>query len=63
MVTNSAFVAHKRNSYAARITPFLGPLMETRDNYPKYVLSMDTLFGADYEGIHRIYLPDYLLAT
>jgi predicted AAA+ superfamily ATPase len=31
------------------------------DNYPKYVLSMDTVFGDDFDGIRRLYLVDFLL--
>ena len=37
------------------------PLIQIRDNYPKYVLSMDTAFGEDVEGIQRRYLPQFLL--
>jgi predicted AAA+ superfamily ATPase len=38
------------------------PLKLIQDNYPKYVLSMDTDFGADLDGIHRINLVDFLLS-
>ena len=31
------------------------------DNYPKYVISMDTLFGEDFEGIKRMNIVDFLL--
>ena len=31
------------------------------DNYPKYLLSMDTEFGNDIEGIRRINLVEFLL--
>jgi uncharacterized protein len=31
------------------------------DNYPKYVISMDNIFGKDLEGIQRINLVDFLL--
>ena len=31
------------------------------DNYPKYVISMDTIFGSDFEGIQRINLVGFLL--
>ena len=34
-----------------------------KDNYPKYVISMDTIFGSDFEGIRRINLVDFLLNT
>ncbi len=37
------------------------PLLAIRDNYPKYVLSMDTIFGSDYAGIKRFNLIDFLL--
>jgi predicted AAA+ superfamily ATPase len=40
-----------------------GPLLKIKDNYPKYVLSMDTIFGNDYEGIKRINLVDFLEFT
>ena len=32
-----------------------------KDNYPKYVISMDTIFGSDFEGIQRINLVDFIL--
>ena len=38
-----------------------GPLLETPDNYPKLVLSMDPVFGGDYEGIRRMHLLDFLM--
>ena len=37
------------------------PLMQIRDNYPKYVLSMDRIPESNNEGIIRKYLPDFLL--
>ena len=39
------------------------PLLAIKDNYPKYVLSMDTVFGSDYEGIKRVNLIDFLLGN
>ncbi len=36
-------------------------LRSVRDNYQKYVISMDSVFGKDIEGIHRINLVDFLL--
>ncbi|MFH1580509.1 MAG: ATP-binding protein [Pseudomonadota bacterium] len=33
-----------------------------KDNYPKYVISMDKIFGADFEGIQRLNLIDFLLS-
>ncbi|NCC25048.1 MAG: ATP-binding protein [Deltaproteobacteria bacterium] len=36
------------------------PLLAVDDNYPKMVLSMDTMLGNDFQGIKRMYLPDFL---
>lgn len=36
-------------------------LQNIKDNYPKYVVSMDTIFGGDFKGIQRINLVDFLL--
>ena len=38
-----------------------GPLMKISDNYPKYVLSMDEVFGTDYNGIKRRNIIDFLI--
>jgi len=32
------------------------------DNYPKFVLSLDSVFGEDFDGIRRINLIDFLLS-
>jgi len=37
------------------------PLLTIKDNYPKYVISMDTIFGNDFEGIKRLNVVDFLL--
>ena len=37
------------------------PLLDIRDNYPKYVVSMDSIFGDDFEGIKRLNIVDFLL--
>ncbi len=39
------------------------PLLAIRDNYPKYVVSMDTLFGNDYKGIKRLNIVDFLVCA
>ena len=39
-----------------------GVLHDIPDNYPKLVVSMDTLFGDDSAGIRRLNLIDFLLA-
>ncbi len=38
-------------------------LQKIKDNYPKYVVSMDNVFEKDYKGIKRINLIDFLLMT
>ncbi len=38
------------------------PLQQVKDNYPKYVLSLDTIWGNDYEGIKRMNLMDFFLS-
>ncbi len=35
-------------------------LQEIKDNYPKYVISMDEVWGDDFEGIKRLNLIDFL---
>lgn len=37
------------------------PLLAIKDAYPKLVLSMDTAWGGDYNGVKRAYLVDWLL--
>ena len=41
----------------------LGALQSVPDNYPKYVVSLDTEFGSDIEGIKRLHLMDFLLSS
>ena len=36
-------------------------LRSIKDNYPKYVISMDDAFGGDMDGIERLNLIDFLL--
>ena len=38
-----------------------GVLRDVPDNYPKLVVSMDTAFGEDIDGIRRLHLVDFLL--
>ena len=38
------------------------PLLAVKDNYPKLLLTLDREIGEDYEGIERLYLPDWLSA-
>ena len=36
------------------------PLLAVKDNYPKLLLTLDREVGNDYEGVRRLYLPDWL---
>ncbi len=38
-----------------------GVLRDISDHYPKAVISMDTAFGTDIDGIQRMHLADFLL--
>ena len=37
------------------------PLLEIRDNHPKYVVSMDDLWRDNIEGIKHMHIADFLL--
>jgi len=37
-------------------------LLAVKDNYPKVLLTLDRELGDDYEGVRRLYLPDWLEA-
>ncbi len=37
------------------------PLLAIRDNYPKYVLSMDSFLGGDHQGVKWMNLMEFLL--
>jgi predicted AAA+ superfamily ATPase len=36
------------------------PLLAVQDGYPKHLISMDRLLGADYHGVACHYLPEWL---
>jgi predicted AAA+ superfamily ATPase len=38
-----------------------GPLLAIPDQYPKYVISLDTQWNDEYEGVRRLHLTDFLL--
>jgi len=40
-----------------------GPLLDLRDHYPKYVVSMDELWKDNVEGIKHLHIADFLLLT
>ncbi len=66
------FIAQKQNKtiyiqVVSRLTEEnkereFGNLLQIKDNYPKYVVSMDDKFlsGSDYRGIKHIYIRDFL---
>ncbi len=39
-----------------------GRLLDIRDNFPKYVLSLDNFSGGNYEGIKNMHVADFLLS-
>ena len=42
----------------------LYPFTRVKDNYPKYLLTLDTIQReANYEGVHKLNLIDWLLDT
>ncbi len=66
------FIAEKENRKAYFQVTYLLSSSETvdrefsvlrmiKDNYPKYVISLDTVFGSNIDGIHRVNLIDFLL--
>ena len=66
------FVAQNYNGYEyyqvslttrdeTTLTRELRPLQKIRDNYPKYILTMDRDLYSDYEGIKKINVIDWLL--
>jgi len=65
------FIAEKENSKIYLQVSYLlttpdtvkrefSPLKQIQDNYPKYVVSLDTVFGDDIEGVKRVNLIDFL---
>ena len=38
-------------------------LLDIRDNYPKYVLTIDNFAGGNHEGIKTMHVADFLLST
>jgi len=37
------------------------PLLEIKDHYPKYVVTMDQVWKDNVEGIRHIHIADFLL--
>jgi len=39
-----------------------GNLLKIKDNYPKYVVSMDMIHGNTYQGIRQLQVSDFLMS-
>lgn len=39
------------------------PLLEIRDHYPKFIVTMDEIWRDNYEGIRHLHIADFLLAA
>jgi predicted AAA+ superfamily ATPase len=53
-------VAYKMHEQSTIEREF-GSLMAIKDNYPKYVVTMDPLWSDTIEGIKHVYIADFLL--
>jgi predicted AAA+ superfamily ATPase len=53
-------VAYKMHEQSTIEREF-GSLMAIKDNYPKYVVTMDALWSDTIEGIKHVYIADFLL--
>ena len=65
---NGTFVEtflYKRNIYLLTTSTVVqrefSVLKKIHDNYPKYVLSLDSAFGHDLDGIKRLNIVDFLV--
>jgi predicted AAA+ superfamily ATPase len=45
----------------ATVAREFGPLLEIKDHYPKYVVTMDPLWNDTIEGVKHIHIADFLL--
>lgn len=52
-------VAYLLPNEKVRVREF-GNLLEIKNNYPKFVISMDAMAGGNYQGIKHLYLLDFL---
>ena len=55
-------VAYQMNSEKT-ISREFKPLLMVKDHYPKYVVSMDSNFSDNIEGVRHIYLKDFVKST
>lgn len=54
-------VAYKITDSDKTLTKEFAPLLSLKDQYPKYVVSLDNFWQDNVEGIKHVYLPDFLL--
>lgn len=54
-------VAFKITDAESTINREFAPLLTIKDQYPKYVVTMDDFWQDNIEGVRHVYLPDFLL--
>lgn len=54
-------VAYKISESDATVSREFAPLLALKDQYPKYVVTLDNFWQDNVEGVRHIYLPDFLL--
>ncbi len=54
-------VAYKIVDSEDTVTREFAPLLALKDQYPKYVVTLDDFWQDNVEGVKHIYLPDFLL--
>ena len=64
-IVDSRFYSQKENNFTDRDNKILDreltPLKKINDNYPKYILTLDDDLDADFDGIKKINVLDWLL--
>lgn len=56
-------VAYRMSDSPGFIDREFGPLLQIRDHYPKYVVSLDDFWQDNIEGVRHIHLADFLTAS
>jgi len=54
-------VAYKMSDSDITASREYAPLLALKDHYPKYVVTMDSFWQDNIEGVNHVYLPDFLL--
>jgi predicted AAA+ superfamily ATPase len=55
-------VCYRMDDNAETIEREFKPLLEIKDHYPKFVISMDDFWKGDFNGVYHRYIGDFLLA-